>query len=62
MNCNQYIDSTKAKNKRLFAAEKIQLRPAELENLLRHAFDAGRSSAPQEERCLFELVFGKPKA
>ena len=46
----EYIVSVKGKNVRLFAADKIEIKPQSLESLLRHAFRAGQKSVKQEKK------------
>jgi uncharacterized tellurite resistance protein B-like protein len=63
MNVDEYIKGVEAKNPRLLASEKIQIRPDALKALLRHAFNAGRTSHPlckaaRETQTLFKSAFG----
>jgi hypothetical protein len=53
-------------NKKLFAADKIELTPAALINQLERAYQAGANHAPVSDRSLFDEIFpsfnkkGKP--
>lgn len=57
---NEFILSVKDKNRKLFDAKEIKIRPDSLEKLLRQAFNEG-IKFNRNEKSLFEELFGKYK-
>ena len=59
-----FINSVKESNARLFAADKIQIKPESLESLLRRAYRAGKQDSKSEPIDYpegFEQLFGRFK-
>ena len=57
MKKHEYIEGIKAKNPKLFTAEKITLTPAALERVIGQAFDAGKEEA-EAGMDFFKVIFG----
>jgi hypothetical protein len=57
MKKHEYIAGIKAKNPKLFTAEKITLTPAALERVISQAFDAGKQEA-EAGMDFFKGIFG----
>jgi hypothetical protein len=60
MKKQEYIDGIKAKNTKLFTAEKITLTPAALERVISQAFDAGKHEA-EAGMDFFKGIFGSKR-
>lgn len=60
MRKHKYIEGVKAKNPKLFAADKITLTPVALERVISHAFDAGKREE-QDSMNFFKGIFGGKK-
>jgi len=61
MTAYEYLRLIENQNRKLFAAEKIELRPASLEKVIIDAFESGRKAGQQENeeaKSLFEKIFG----
>jgi hypothetical protein len=62
MTFTDYLEITKARNRKLWKGDKLLITPSELERVMREAFDAGYSEGKKEDApSVFEAVFGKTK-
>lgn len=58
MSVNDYIAKMESRNRKLFRADKLQIKVDALKELIRHAFEAGEK-AGRESRSVFDQVFGR---
>ena len=59
MSVNDYIESLRRRNPKIFTADKITITTKELEKQIRNAFDAGHGSG-LDSKSLFDQLFGRP--
>lgn len=58
MNADEYIREWRGKNKKMFDAYELRIKPAELEKIARAAFKAGEEHG-RNAKSIFEQMFGK---